>query len=77
MNQAVMLGGLAVAERLGVARDEALRYQRREDRRACGFPEPDGRIGRAPWWWSTTVDAWLDREPGRHHVSERAAAQSR
>jgi hypothetical protein len=53
-----MLGGLAVADRIGVARDVAMRYWR--DSNDWGdFPEPDGHIGRDPWWWSTTVDAWM------------------
>jgi ParB family chromosome partitioning protein len=31
------------------------------------FPEPDGYIGRTPWWLATTVTAWMEndrREPG-------------
>lgn len=27
-------------------------------------PEPDGHHdARTPWWWSTTVQAWIDNRP--------------
>ena len=25
------------------------------------MPPPGGRIGRSPWWWSTTIRAWRPR----------------
>lgn len=65
-----MLGGLAVADRLGVDRQEAIRYWR-SNRDRTDFPDPDGHIGGQPWWWSTTVEAWLaarTRPSGRHRT---------
>jgi len=23
------------------------------------LPAPDGRVGRSPWWYRSTIDAWL------------------
>lgn len=31
-----------------------------------GFmPEPDGFIGRSPWWWASTILAWAEDRPQR------------
>lgn len=27
-------------------------------------PAPDGRLGRTPWWWESTVLWWMSRRPG-------------
>lgn len=27
------------------------------------FPQPDGYVGRTPWWSRTTVKAWLAARP--------------
>lgn len=62
MTQAQMLGGQAVAARLGISRAEASRW-RSVDWEQYGFPAPDGRIGGQPWWWSTTIDAWAAKSP--------------
>ena len=29
------------------------------------LPQPDGWLGRTPWWWADTVDAWLTNRPGQ------------
>ena len=29
------------------------------------MPEPDGRIGNSPWWWSGTIKRWDKNRPGR------------
>lgn len=31
------------------------------------MPEPDGQLGRTPWWWESTIDSWLPtrRRPGK------------
>lgn len=29
------------------------------------FPEPDGRVGRSPWWWKSTIERY-DREERLH-----------
>lgn len=49
-----------VAARLGlaVATVRAYRAQKR-------LPAPDGRVGRTPWWWATTIDVWQANRPGR------------
>ncbi len=28
-------------------------------------PTPDGRLGVTPWWWESTVRAWLESRPGQ------------
>ncbi len=28
-------------------------------------PQPDGRLGRTPWWTRSTIDAWLAARPGQ------------
>ena len=73
--QAVMLSRDAVARQLDLppaAPPEAF---------PPDLPEPDGRLGHTPWWWSTTIAEWLRSEPqidrprpaprpGRHAVPE-------
>ncbi len=27
--------------------------------------EPDGYVGRSPWWWETTITTWQEQRPGR------------
>ncbi len=61
---ATQMDTAAVALHLGVSRDTVTRYQQ-PDRAQYGFPEPDGRIGGRPWWWSTTIEAWEAQRPGK------------
>ncbi|RCV51875.1 transcriptional regulator [Marinitenerispora sediminis] len=35
-------------------------------------PEPDGRVGRTPWWWRSTVERYLDSRPGQGARTDRA-----
>jgi predicted DNA-binding transcriptional regulator AlpA len=43
--------------------------------RAAGrnFPEPDGVIGKSPWWWESTITAWQKTRPGRGARTDRAS----
>lgn len=29
------------------------------------FPEPDGHLGRTPWWTRETIEAWQKARPGQ------------
>nr|DAQ80091.1 MAG TPA: Pyocin activator protein PrtN [Caudoviricetes sp.] len=49
-----------VAARLGLA-VATVRAYRLEGR----LPEPDGMVGRTPWWRPETIDAWQAARPGR------------
>ena len=42
-----------VAERTGLAIKSVDTYRQRGV-----LPEPDGHVGRSPWWYSTTIDRW-------------------
>jgi len=55
----------AVAARLGVTRATIQKYRTREYLERYGFPEPDGMIGRTPWWRPETIDAWAANRPGQ------------
>lgn len=55
-----------VAEHLGVSPATVRSYAARGQ-----MPAPDGRIGRSPWWWSTTITQW-DR-PGQGRRTDRLA----
>ena len=35
----------------------------REYMRRGTVPVPDGYLGRTPWWWSGTIEAWLPTRP--------------
>lgn len=59
-----MLDQAAVAARLGVTRETVQRY-RAADRDKYRFPEPDGHLGRTPWWWCSTIDSWAAARPGK------------
>lgn len=59
-----MLDQAAVAARLGVTPASVQRY-RAADRSQYRFPDPDGYLGRTPWWWSTTIDTWAASRPGK------------
>lgn len=28
-------------------------------------PAPDGKLGRTPWWWKSTIVAWLATRAGQ------------
>lgn len=47
------LGRSQVAERLGLQPKTIDTYQRRQI-----MPPPDGKIGRSPWWYASTIDRW-------------------
>lgn len=64
MSARQQLDTAAVAELLGVSPSTVTRYQQ-ADRARYGFPEPDGRIGGRPWWWSTTITTWQKDRPGQ------------
>ena len=55
----------AVAELLGVTPETINRYRVGDRAAKYGFPEPDGRIGGRPWWWSTTIEKWRKNRPGQ------------
>lgn len=64
MSTRVQLDTAAVADRLQVTPSTVRRYMM-ADRARYGFPDPDGRLGRSPWWWSTTIDKWVKGRPGQ------------
>lgn len=39
-------------------------YRNRGVPKGNPIPEADGHLGRTPWWWESTVRAWMDRRPG-------------
>lgn len=49
----------AVAARAGVVVSTLRRYASQGR-----MPAPDGRVGGSPWWWDTTITAWLAARPG-------------
>ena len=49
-----------VATRLGLTVSTVQTY-RRDGR----LPDPDGYLGRTPWWRPETIDAWQAGRPGR------------
>lgn len=49
-----------VAAHLGVAVSTLYGY-RRDGR----LPEPDGHLGRTPWWQPETIEQWQAQRPGR------------
>ena len=50
-----------VAAYLNVKHGTVTSYLNREQ-----MPEPDGRLGRTPWWWADTIRAWDEQRPKRH-----------
>lgn len=42
-----------IAAELGLARSTIHAYRSRRQ-----MPDPDGVIGRTPWWWASTIIAW-------------------
>lgn len=72
MPETAVLDLAAIAEREGwtitTARTLHKRAQRRrrENRPRPGdLPPPDGRAGRAPWWYEPTIAAWEANRPGQ------------
>lgn len=63
MTERRQLDRAAVAALLGVEPGTITRY--RDPNRGENFPEPDGFVGRSPWWWSDRIEAWRDARPGR------------
>jgi len=60
----VQLDTVGVGERLGISAVSVRRYMV-ADRDKYSFPQPDGYLGRTPWWWSDTIDEWAAARPGR------------
>lgn len=58
----IMLTVKEVAARLGVKPRTVEAYRHHPQ---YGFPEPDGRLGRTPWWWPATIDTWQKGRPGQ------------
>jgi predicted DNA-binding transcriptional regulator AlpA len=70
----VQLDRKAVAELLGISAATVSRMLNdRSNRNRYDFPEPDGRIGRSPWWWSTTIMQWRKKRPGNPATDARMA----
>ncbi len=64
----------AVAEALGITPATVSRYLAdRNNRNRYDFPVPDGRLGNAPWWYSTTVERWRAKRPGNPATDARLA----
>jgi hypothetical protein len=63
MSEQTQLDTAAVAGRLDDTPATVRRYMK-ADRAQYGFPAPDGRLGRSPWWWSGTIDEWVKGRPG-------------
>lgn len=49
-----------VADYLGVKPRTVTQYRSREL-----LPEPDGYLGRTPWWQPDTIKQWHQTRPGR------------
>ena len=49
-----------VAEQLGISAASFRSYVHRGD-----GPQPDGHLGRTPWWSQTTIDTWKAARPGQ------------
>jgi hypothetical protein len=60
----VQLDTAGVGALLGIDPASVRRYMV-ADRDRYGFPAPDGRIGRSPWWWASTIEAWVAGRPGQ------------
>ena len=68
-----VLDRAAVATRLGVEPESVTQYLYRtrqrltENRplRIWDMPLPDGYIGQSPWWYESTIAAWLASRPGQ------------
>ena len=58
----IMLTVKDVAARLGVKPRTVEAYRHHIQ---YGFPEPDGRLGRTPWWKPATIDDWQKGRPGQ------------
>ena len=58
----IMLTVADVAARLGVKPRTVEAYRHHPQ---YGFPEPDGRLGRTPWWLPATIDTWQEGRPGQ------------
>lgn len=47
-----------VAALAGIEPASVRRYRMRN-----AIPEPDGQLGRTPWWYRSTIEAWLAERP--------------
>jgi len=66
-DQAVMLSLDAIARHLDIPPSAP------PDAFPPDLPEPDGRLGSTPWWWSTTIAAWLRSSPSPGRDRRRPA----
>ena len=48
-----------VAELAGITTASVRRYRQRG-----AIPEPDGMLGRTPWWRRDTIERWIATRPG-------------
>lgn len=53
-----------VAAHLGIARGTWITHRNRATTAKHPAPKPDGHIGRSPWWYTSTIDAWQTARPG-------------
>jgi hypothetical protein len=40
-------------------------------------PEPDGYLGRTPWWYRRTIERWLATRPPAHRPASKSSKLSR
>lgn len=55
-----------VAELAGITPKSLARQRLRR-----AVPEPDGMLGRTPWWHRETIEAWLASRPRRGQHSDK------
>ncbi|MFJ5532417.1 helix-turn-helix domain-containing protein [Streptomyces sp. NPDC093261] len=60
----------AVAARCGIALTTVRKYHMVAERNRDNgdpqpgdMPAPDGQVGRSPWWYPSTIDAWNENRP--------------
>lgn len=63
-----------VADLLGVQYSTVKAYRKASRQDASAFPEPDGYLGRTPWWRPSTIMTWSDARPGSSTGVGRPAA---
>lgn len=58
---------VAIAAMMGIKSRSVTQYV--ANRKA---PEPDGYIGRSPWWYEATVTTWIESRPGSGGHNKRS-----
>ena len=78
-NNKTLLTISMIAERLGVGAPSVRSYRAvaQKNRKLKivdpkDMPEPDLYISRSPLWYSTTIDEWVARRPGRGRKSAKS-----